>query len=50
MADTIGPTPERLARAGENVEAYRPSKSENWRAVRLLDHPRARVTALALFE
>lgn len=41
MADTsdrpIGPTPERLAKAGEAVEVYTPDKSENWRAIRLSD-------------
>jgi hypothetical protein len=33
----IGPTPERLARAGEDVEVLTPDKSENWRTVRMLD-------------
>lgn len=33
----IGPTPERLARAGEDVEVFTPDKSENWRTVRMLD-------------
>lgn len=33
----IGPTPERLAKAGEAVEVYTPDKSENWRAIRLSD-------------
>lgn len=34
---TIGPTPERLAKAGDAVEACTPDKSENWRAIRLSD-------------
>lgn len=34
---TLGPTPERLAKAGDAVEAYTPDKSENWRAIRLSD-------------
>ena len=34
---TVGPTPERLAKAGDAVEAYTPDQSENWRAIRLSD-------------
>jgi hypothetical protein len=34
---TIGPTPERLAKAGDAVEVYTPDQSENWRAIRLSD-------------
>jgi hypothetical protein len=34
---TIGPTPERLKKAGENVEAFTPDRNENWRAIRMLD-------------
>lgn len=33
----IGPTPERLAKAGDLVEAFTPDKNENYKAVRLLD-------------
>jgi hypothetical protein len=33
----IGPTPERLAKAGEQVEVYTPEQSQNWRAIRLSD-------------
>lgn len=36
----LGPTPERLAKAGEDVEEFTADKSENWRAIRMLDkHP-----------
>lgn len=34
---TLGPTPERLRMAGDQVEAFTPDENENWRAVRLLD-------------
>lgn len=34
---TIGPTPERLAMAGENVEAFSPDETINFRAIRMLD-------------
>lgn len=34
---TIGPTAERLAKAGEDVEAFTPDTSTNFRAIRMLD-------------
>jgi hypothetical protein len=34
---TIGPTPERLRKAGENVEAFTPDENVNHRAIRMLD-------------
>lgn len=34
---TVGPTPERLAKAGDAVEVSTPDQSENWRAIRLSD-------------
>lgn len=34
---TIGPTPERLAKAGDAVEVFTPEKSQHWRACRLTD-------------
>ncbi len=33
----VGPTPERLAKAGDAVEVFTPDQSENWRAIRLSD-------------
>lgn len=35
--ETLGPTPERLAKAGEDVELLTPSDSTNFRAMRLND-------------
>lgn len=35
--ETIGPTPERLRMAGENVEAFSPDESLHHRAIRMLD-------------
>ena len=35
---TIGPTPERLAMAGDAVKVFTPEENENWRAIRLLDN------------
>ncbi len=36
----IGPTPERLAKAGGEFEEFTADRSENWRAIRMLDgHP-----------
>jgi len=34
---TIGPTPERLSKAGEDVEAFTADENEHWKAIRLLD-------------
>ena len=34
---TIGPTPERLAKAGDAVEVFTPDQNEHWKAIRLLD-------------
>jgi len=42
----IGPTPERLRKAGENVEAFTPDENLHHRAIRLLDgHILARLAA-----
>lgn len=35
---TIGPTKERLAHAGRDVEAFSPDENVNWRTIRMLDN------------
>ena len=35
--DGEGPTPQRLAMAGDQVETFVPKENENWRAIRLTD-------------
>jgi hypothetical protein len=37
--ENLGPTPERLAKAGENVEEFSPSDAVNFKAKRMLDAP-----------
>jgi len=35
--EVIGPTPERLAKAGDDIEETSATQSQNWRAIRMLD-------------
>lgn len=35
--EPIGPTPERLAKAGDQFETFWPDENVNWKAIRLLD-------------
>ena len=40
---TIGPTPERLVKAGDAVEVFTPDENEHWKAIRIHDSPLAKL-------
>ena len=45
--EVIGPTPERLAKAGDDIEETSATQSQNWRAIRMLEaHARTPIIAM----
>lgn len=46
--EIIGPTPERLAKAGEDIEVFTPAEAAHYRTIRMLDAPLDKLRVAAI--
>lgn len=46
--EIIGPTPERLAKAGDDVEVFTPAEAQHYRTIRMLDAPLDKLRVAAI--